>query len=45
MELIDIIARVRIDIGDVPQAFNTSTISDGMATWFDCRSSLSILPG
>ena len=35
MELTDIISRVRIDIGDVPQNFNTSTISDGQATWFD----------
>ena len=35
MELTDVISRVRIDIGDVPQNFNTSTISDGQATWFD----------
>lgn len=35
MLLTDAITRVRTEIGDPPQAFMDSTLSDGSVTWFD----------
>jgi hypothetical protein len=48
MELADILARVRMEIGDPPQAFRSTGTGDGQAVLFDlpkqelCESSLSV---
>lgn len=31
----EVVARVRLEIGDPLQTFNTNALSDGVATWFD----------